>query len=196
MAATLYAHSDRQDERPRPSRRVAYIVSRFPAITETFILYEILELRRRGVQVEVFSLLRQRDSVMHREASELVTRTHYGRLLSPPIWRANLSWLFKQPRAYLAAWWCALRGNRGSLRSLAHAAYVVTQASFFAQRLRQISIDHVHAHWATHPTLAAFIIRRLTALPYSFTAHAHDIYVERPMLAEKIRESSFVVTIS
>jgi glycosyltransferase involved in cell wall biosynthesis len=33
-------------------------------------------------------------------------------------------------------------------------------------------------------------------LPYSFTAHAHDIYVERPMLREKIHDARFVVTIS
>lgn len=197
MAATLYLRPDRRKlEDPLASRTVAYIVSRFPAITETFILYEILELERRGVNVEVFSLLRQRDSVMHREASELVKRTHYGDLLSARVWRANLSWLIKHPRVYLGAWWAALRGNGRSLRSLAHAAYVVAQAAFFAHRMKQTQIDHVHAHWATHPTLAALIIRRLTGLPYSFTAHAHDIYVERPMLAEKIREASFVVTIS
>ena len=178
------------------SRTLAYIVSRFPAITETFILYEILELERRGIKVEVFSLLRQRDRVMHREAGELVKRTHYGDLLSPRVWRANLWWLVNQPRTYLGAWWCALRGNARSLRLLAHATYVVIQAAFFARRMKQSGIDHVHAHWATHPTLAALIIRRLVGLPYSFTAHAHDIYVERPMLAQKIREASFVVTIS
>src|SRR5262249_44476839 len=48
----------------------------------------------------------------------------------------------------------------------------------------------------THPALAAWAIHELTGLPYSFTAHAHDIYVERPMLAEKIERASFVVTIS
>ena len=36
----------------------------------------------------------------------------------------------------------------------------------------------------------------MTGLPYSFTAHAHDIYVERPMLDRKIRDAAFVVTIS
>jgi colanic acid/amylovoran biosynthesis glycosyltransferase len=197
MPATLYIQSNHRNlEDPKSARTIAYIVSRFPAITETFILYEILELERRGINVEVFSLLRQREPVMHREAEELVKRAHYGRLLSPRLIEANLYWLLKRPRAYLGAWRRAVRGNRRTARSLAHAAYVVAQAALFARWMQRKRIEHVHAHWATHPTLAAYVIRRLTGLRYSFTAHAHDIYLERPMLEEKIRDASFVVTIS
>ncbi len=183
-------------ELPKKAKRVAYIVSRFPAITETFILYEIIELQRRGFSVEVFSLLRQRESVMHREAEGLVKRTHYGRLFSVALLQANLFWLSRRPRAYLRAWWQALRGNRKSPKGLAHSIYVVAQAALFARWMVEKKIDHVHAHWATHPTLAAYLIRQLTGIRYSFTAHAHDIYIERPMLEEKIGDASFVVTIS
>jgi len=180
----------------RPSKTLAYIVSRFPAITETFILYEIVELERRGINVEVFSLLRQREPVMHREARALVQRAHYGHLLSLDLLRSNVRWLLRNPRAYLSAWRDAIKGNWRSWSSLMRAVFVVAQAALFAELMQRKRIEHVHAHWATHPTLAAYVIRRLTGLRYSFTAHAHDIYVERSMLAEKIREASFVVTIS
>jgi glycosyltransferase involved in cell wall biosynthesis len=33
-------------------------------------------------------------------------------------------------------------------------------------------------------------------VPYGFTAHAHDLYVDRAMLAEKVRRADLVVTIS
>src|SRR5260370_2981501 len=181
-------------ELPKKAKRVAYIVSRFPAITETFILYEIIELQRRGFSVEVFSLLRQRESVMHREAEGLVKRTHYGRLFSVALLQANLFWLSRRPRAYLRAWWQALRGNRKSPKGLAHSIYVVAQAALFARWMGENEIDHVHADWATHPTLAAYLIRQLTGIRYSFTAHAHDIYIERPMLAENIADARFVAT--
>ena len=40
------------------SVKVAYVMSRFPELTETFILYEILAMERQGIRVEVYPLLR------------------------------------------------------------------------------------------------------------------------------------------
>ncbi len=57
-------------------------------------------------------------------------------------------------------------------------------------------VQHIHAHWATHPALAAWAIHRLTGIPYSVTVHAHDLYVERPMIERKLGEATAVVTIS
>ena len=62
-----------------------------------------------------------------------------------------------------------------------------------AQRLR---LDHVHAHWANYPALAAWVIRRLTGIPYSFTPHAHDIFTDQSNLGRLIDDAAFVVTIS
>jgi glycosyltransferase involved in cell wall biosynthesis len=44
--------------------------------------------------------------------------------------------------------------------------------------------------------LAAWVCHRLTGIGYSFTAHAHDLYVDRSMLPEKVADARFVVTIS
>jgi glycosyltransferase involved in cell wall biosynthesis len=57
-------------------------------------------------------------------------------------------------------------------------------------------IEHIHAHFASHPAAAAFVIHRLTGLPYSFTAHGSDIHRDQSMLAEKTAEAAFVVPIS
>jgi glycosyltransferase involved in cell wall biosynthesis len=57
-------------------------------------------------------------------------------------------------------------------------------------------IEHIHANWATHPALAAYVICILTGIPYSFAAHSHEIYMDRTMLGEKIRGSEFFLTIS
>jgi glycosyltransferase involved in cell wall biosynthesis len=73
---------------------------------------------------------------------------------------------------------------------------VLLKAALVARRLEAMGVGHVHAHWATHPALAAWTVRALTGLPYSFTAHAHDLYVDRAMLREKVRDAAFVVTIS
>jgi glycosyltransferase involved in cell wall biosynthesis len=42
----------------------------------------------------------------------------------------------------------------------------------------------------------AFVIGRLTGIPYSFTAHGSDLHRDRHMLREKVAEARFVVPIS
>lgn len=176
--------------------KIAYMMSRFPKVTETFVLYEILELEKLGAVVEIFPLIRQRESMMHAEAARLVERAFYVSVLSPAVIGAQFYWLAKSPLRYLKTWWNVLRGNAASPKFLARALVVMLLAAHFARRMQALEIAHIHAHWATHPALGAYIIHQLTGIPYSFTAHAHDIYVERSMLAEKIRGADFVVTIS
>lgn len=177
-------------------RRIAYMMSRFPKISETFILYEIVAVEELGLHVEIFPLVRETEPVQHREAERLAARAHDVRLVSRSVVAAQLYWLRRRPGAYLSAWAAAIRGNIRSPRFLVRALAVVPLAATFARRMEELSIDHIHAHWATHPALGAYVASRLTGIPYSFTAHAHDIYVDRPMLDEKIRGAAFVVTIS
>lgn len=181
------------DEHPL---RVAYLMSRFPKLSETFVLYEMLELERIGVRVEVFPLVREREASMQPGAEDFVSRAHDLRLWSRPVLAAQRHWLRRRPRRYLATWGRAILGNARSPKFLVRSLAVVPLAAAFAQRVEALEVDHVHAHWATHPALAAWVIGRLTGRTYSFTAHAHDIYVERPMLAEKLRGAAFAVTIS
>lgn len=177
-------------------RRVAYIMSRFPKLSETFVLYEILALEQLGIEVEIFPLVRERERVIHREAERLAQVAHHVGVPSWHLVAAQWWWLRRRPRAYLGAWRAALRGNARSARFFVRSLAVVPLAAAFARRMDELEVAHIHAHWATHPALAAYVASRLTGIPYSFTAHAHDIYVERPMLREKIGAARFVVTIS
>ena len=176
--------------------RLAYLMSRFPKATETFILYEILELERLGHHVEIFPLVLERESVVQPGAAALVDRAHDLRPWSRTVLAAQLHWLRGRPAAYLGSWLGAIRGTIRSPRFLLRALVAVPIGAAIARRVVDLDLDHIHAHWATHPTLAAWVAARLSGRPYSFTAHAHDIQVERAMLDEKIRSARFVVTIS
>ena len=57
-------------------------------------------------------------------------------------------------------------------------------------------INHIHAHFASHPAAAGFIIHRLTGISFSFTAHGSDLHRDRHMLPEKVSKASFVAAIS
>lgn len=180
-----------------PSQQtIAYIMSRFPKISETFILYEIVELERLGYRVEVFPLLREREAVVHPEARPVIERAHYSTPYDRTVLAAHRYWLRRAPQRYLELWRSVLAGNATSLKFLSRSVVVLLQAAWFAQQMEELGITHVHAHFATHPALAAYIVNQLTGIPYSFTAHADDIYLEPSMLAEKIDHAHTVVTIS
>lgn len=181
----------------RPERApIAYVVSWFPAITETFILDEVKDLRARGVDVEVFPLFAARGGEVHAAWPGLRPFTRYHRTVSWELVDAQLHWLRRRPGAYLRAWTQALRRNAPSPRLLVRAPIVVAKAALLARRLEGRGVRHVHAHWATHPTLAAWVIQELAGIGYSFTAHAHDIQVDTAMLREKAARARFLVTIS
>ena len=176
--------------------RVAYLMSRFPKLTETFILYEMLAVERRGVTVEVYPLQRERASTMHPEAAAFTARAHFAPFLSLGILRAQARFLVGRPRAYLGALFTWLGATFGSLRYFGGALVFFPKAVWFAERMQAQGVTHVHAHFASHPAAAALVIHRLTGISYSFTAHGSDLHRERRMLQEKVAEAHFVAAIS
>jgi glycosyltransferase involved in cell wall biosynthesis len=176
--------------------RVAYVMSRFPKLTETFILTEILAMEEQGIAVEIFPLLRAHEAVAHPEAAALVRRAHFQPFVSGPIVAANLRALWRQPRAYLGVLVEVLRGTFPSPNFFVGALGILPKAVRFAEEMRRRGVEHVHAHFATHPAVCALVVHRLTGIPYSFTAHGSDLHVRRRMLDRKVDAAAFVVTIS
>jgi colanic acid/amylovoran biosynthesis glycosyltransferase len=200
--------------------KVAYIMSRFPKITETFILYEMLAVEEQGVQVSIYPLLRPRPTsihpegaslfkkilermsrskgelLMHPEAVSLVKRAHYAPFFSFRILADQLYYLVRRPLNYLGTLWSLLRENWGSPNYLLGSLAVFPKTVHFARLMETEGIQHVHAHFANHPAAAAYIVHRLTGIPYSFTAHGADLQVDQHMLCEKISRASAVITIS
>jgi len=175
---------------------VAYIMSRFPKLTETFVLDEILELERRGIRVEVFPLWREPAKVIHEDARPVVDRAHFTPTLDLQILRDNLAELLRAPAVYLGTLWTLLVANRSSLRYALAALAIFPKAVSFARRMRALGVEHVHAHFASHPAAAALIVGRMGGIPWSFTAHGSDLHREQAMLREKVAEAQFVVAIS
>jgi colanic acid/amylovoran biosynthesis glycosyltransferase len=175
---------------------VAYVMSRFPKLSETFILTELLAMERSGVRIEVFPLLRERAKLVHPEASAVVERAYYLPALSPSILASQLYWLRHRPRAYLGALWAIARGTFGSVNFFVGGLGIFPKSAHAARLMQRAGVSHVHCHFANHPAVAGFVVRRLTGVPYSFTAHGSDLHVERRMLPEKVAEAAFVVTVS
>ncbi len=181
---------------PRSKRKIAYIMSRFPKITETFVLYEILAVRDQGFEVEIFPLIRERQAVTHPEAEALLPKVHFHPVISPSILKAHLYYFRRSPSTYSRTLLEVLRGSWGSLNFFLGALAIFPKVVRFAYDMEEAGVSHVHAHFANHPAVAALIIGKLTGIPYSFTAHGSDLHVDRRMLAEKVASSAFTVTVS
>lgn len=176
--------------------RVAYIMSRFPKLTETFVMNEILAMKREVEAVAIYPLMKERAEVVHEEAAALAGEAHYTPFVSAAIVRANLRALWRQPRVYWRTLRDVVRETWGNRRFLLAELALFPKAVYLAARFQAQGIDHVHAHFATHPAAAAFIIHRFSGIPYSFTGHGSDLHRFQEMLCLKVRAAAFVVAIS
>jgi len=178
------------------SIRIAYIVSRFPHLPETFILREMIVLEELGLEVELYPLIYQRQKVVHEQASPWLERAHRLPWLSGEIILTNLKEVLHRPKLYISLWKRVLSENIRSPKFLIRAVLLFPKSVMMAKILRDENIRHIHAHYATHPALVAWIIHKLTGISYSVTVHAHDIFVDKTMLATKLRNSIQIVAIS
>jgi len=167
---------------------IAVLVSRFPLVTETFILREIIEMERQGQPVVLVPMVRETPAVVHEAAKPWVERALYTPWLTPGMLRF--------PLRTLAILLRLIAGTITRPGTLLRTLALFPKSVWLARELERRGVRHIHAHFATHPTTMALIISTLTKIPFSFTVHAHDIQLDRSLLRWKLREARFVRSIS
>lgn len=150
--------------------------------------------RREGVEVELFVLFPTKDSFVHPDAERWVERAH--RTSPAAAATGTLWWLARRPLRTTSAMTSVFAGHWRNPQRMGRAFVACTAAAAHARSMRREGIDRVHAHFATYPALAAWLVGRLLDLPYSFTAHAHDIYVDQLHLDTLVHEAQAVAVIS
>jgi glycosyltransferase involved in cell wall biosynthesis len=174
--------------------RVVFVLSKFPCYDEAFLLREIHAISQR-VDTWIFSLRRSRERVVHAQARELSSRTFcVPYLLSTRVLGAHLALLRSRPRSYWRALWRLVSGNLASGESLLKNLAFFPKAVFLAHWALENDATHIHAGWASYPASAALVASEIAGLPFSFSGHAHDIYLDTTHLAEKLRRAAFVTT--
>ncbi len=177
---------------------IAYVLKMYPRFSETFILNEILELERQGMDVRIYSLRKPDDGRFHANLARIRASVTYLPEYLPAEW----------PRVFAAQRAIVGVNSRRYARVLAYALSSPTplfalkrflQAVLLVQHLRAEPVDHLHAHFATSATRVAMFAHLLSGVTYSFTAHAKDIFlntVDALLLRDKIRTARFVVAVS
>jgi glycosyltransferase involved in cell wall biosynthesis len=180
-----------------PGPRVAYILLWFPEPSQTFILDEVNTLAQLGLDLQVYTLYGERPPSRVAGMGQVLAPVHrlgisrLGLLLRDAVWQGR-----KEGRG--AAFFLArVLGRRWrSLETAGEALWATLAGIHLARRFLADGIHHIHAPWADGPATAAWVAGRLSGIPFSFCAHAHDIYPPDGALAEKMAAAAFVRTIS
>jgi len=164
--------------------KVGYILGQFPKLSETFILNEILELIRRGHDVYIFSLFNSKENIVQPEVEEyrVLERTYY-----PPSYHKLCIELARFDRLLFYR-------NRRKINKF----YCIAVARHFSKIAEKLGLDVLHAHFANEPTFTAMLMSKLTEIPFTFTAHAFDIFVDPDVkaLKERMENASAIIAIS
>jgi colanic acid/amylovoran biosynthesis glycosyltransferase len=176
--------------------RVAYTMSRFPKLSETFVLNEMIVLEALGADVVVYPLVKHRQAVIHQEVERWMRKVRYVPFVSLGVLRANVYYAVREPVRYWRTLAELIRYGWGSGRVVLSALAIMPKSVRFAFEMQRMGVRHLHAHFATHPAVAALVVNRLTGIPFSFTAHGSDVYVERRLLPQKVKAARFVIAIS
>ncbi len=170
----------------------AYILKMYPRFSETFIVSEILAREAAGDRIEIFSLRPTDDPRFHPELARVQAPVTY---VDRPI-RTSAVW--ESLRMADAAGITAAVGR--NLSELAAAtADDAMQAINLATALQDRNIRHMHVHFASGATTVARLTSLITGIPFSFTAHAVDIFHESVRdedLQLKLEQAHHSVTIS
>jgi len=178
-------------------KKIAYILDEFPKLSETFILREILELKKNTLDLEIISIKFPVKEFIPTGLEDIIKTVIYiPSLFSIKVLGIHLYFLLKNPIKYLYIYFYLLIRTHRNLRVFLRTIYHLNIGIYLSKILKTKQIKHIHAIFASGPTTVAWVISYILNIPFSFTAHAIDIYADPIMLEEKLKQSKFVVTCS
>lgn len=198
---------------------IAYVLKGFPRLSETFIASEIYRLEQQGMPLRLFVIRPTEEKVRHPMVDRIqatpeylpsagsvsnIPVSHwlalYGSIFFPTLRRVAAHYPLGVSYAASFAFGQAVRA-RQTLRSWPQKIYLKEffQAVALAERLIHVPrVRHLHAHFCHSATTVTWLASMITGLPFSFTAHAKDIYDESlnpaGLLRRKLDAAQFVVT--
>src|SRR5262249_19337543 len=170
---------------------------------------------RQGVELHVFSLRESTETKMHARVADVKAGVTYLRYFTPQAGPNRVPFeryarkiqrqddrgyvFFRRPIRFLRTCFVPrTRRQRADSLDLAFCGErkrYVDQALGLARELLKGGFTHLHAHFANEPTSVAHLAHHLTGCPFSFTAHAKDIYLsDRADLATKMAAAEFIIT--
>jgi glycosyltransferase involved in cell wall biosynthesis len=180
-------------QRVAPRIDLAVLVNGFPRLSETFVLQELLELERRGVNLHLFALRRPEETVQQDALSELRATVEYLPEGVVPYQRtrvrlAHAALLFQRRLGYI-------NGYSDVIASPEFSRSLGERAALLAHRLLRLGSPPLYIHFAHKPATVGRFAALLAGVPYGLSAHAKDIWLTPDEeLARKVKDASVAMT--
>jgi len=180
--------------------KLAYLTSRYPALSHTFILREVLALRECGIDVHTFSVRRTDAGALYTLAEKEEGERTFA-ILPTTAWKllcAHAVMISAAPKNYFRAlrmaWRCRPPGTRSAMWHLFYFA----EAAILAVEIRRRGIEHLHAHFANVASTVAMLASQMVAGTWSMTLHGLGDFGNPRVdhLGDKIQQASFTVCVS
>jgi colanic acid/amylovoran biosynthesis glycosyltransferase len=169
---------------------IAYLFTRFPHSTETFLQREIVAMKRLGVELRLYSMWGGGG-----DFHGLPVRTFNKWRLLELIWM--IPWVAVTRWDVFGIVWRGLWTRRApSFINFWENMLGAGFACVFYRKWRSDPPRHVHAAWGGAPATAAWCLARMNGLRFSAGAHAYDIYEHGGdwWLNEKLADAVFIHT--
>lgn len=152
--------------------RLAYLFSRYPVISQTFIDTEMLAMERAGVELEIFSIYPPPTSFRHGHAARLKAPIHYA----PPQSILKLG----EQRAKAEGRWPAelIAAHDRKYGTDYKAGLRARNALYFADLFKQRGFTHLHVHFANRAAMTGLYVKAISGLPFSMSTHGQDYMVD------------------
>lgn len=155
--------------------RVAYVLERYPELSQTFVEAELREVRRQGDDPRVLAL----GPGPSADLADPAFDPHH-----PPRGAARFAAFAKHPRAAKHDIPWPSDGRR--LRGVARIAAWIEHAE---------DVEHLHAHFASEAADIAALLGRLTGTPHSFTGHSTDLFADPGATRRRIDAAAFAAVV-
>ncbi|MGF1447983.1 MAG: glycosyltransferase family 4 protein [Opitutales bacterium] len=175
---------------PREPGPIVFLCTTFPKNTETFLQRDLRGLLAQGLPLEIVSIWGGKD-----EWEGHVVRRFRRRRLWSLLWKLPW-WAVRRPqplaRVLELAWSRGLPDRLNLLETAMGLGFALVEAG----RYRKLRPALLHGAWATMPATAAWLLSRLCDCPYSFGAHAYDVFRHGGdwLLPAKLRGAALVHT--
>jgi glycosyltransferase involved in cell wall biosynthesis len=181
--------------------RIAYLLSRYPAVSHTFFLKEVVGLRERGLDIHVASINppdRPRRDLPTVEAIE-ADRTFYvksGGIVRLAVKLLQVALL--NPGVTLRGLRAAFQLGGWDMKARAFALFYLAEAILVGQWMRRRSLNHLHVHFGGPVATVGMITAQAWQVPWSITLHGPDEFFDQEefYLRQKVESADFVVCIS
>jgi len=179
---------------------IAYLTSRYPAISHTFILREVRSLRNQGLFINVASInnpdrpLQQLTQEEKEEANNTYFVKNHG---IKGALSTHLTMLIHHPKHYLSGFLLSLRLGGLNLPKLKLCILYFVEAIMIGQWMKKTQSKHLHVHFASQAATVGMITKQIFPISLSYTVHGPDEFYDVSVhsLKEKIKYADFIICI-